>query len=46
MPYVTLSLSEANKKKFKELAEKEHRGKSNMLVVMLDFYLEHKDKIK
>ena len=46
MPYVTLSLSPANKKKFEELCTEEERGKSNMFTRMLSFYLENKDKVK
>jgi hypothetical protein len=46
MPYVTISLKDDNKKKFEDLCEEETRGKSNMFVLMLNFYLKNKDKVK
>jgi len=38
MAYVTISLSNQNKKLLDELCEKEHRDKSNMLTHMLIEY--------
>lgn len=46
MPRLNVYLDQATKDKLKELSDNENRPVSRQIKHMLEFYLEHKDKVK
>jgi len=45
MPHMTISISKEKMEKLKELSQNENRHYSNQIIHMMDFYIEHKDKV-
>ena len=43
---LNISLKKEQKKKLKNLAEKENRAINDQIVEMMEFYLKYKDKVK
>ena len=44
MPNITLSIDKDNQKKLRELAQRERRSISKQVIVMMEYYIEHKEK--
>ena len=46
MPNITLSIDGENQKKLREIAKKERRSISQQVIVMMEYYIDSKDKVK
>jgi len=46
MPNITLSMDNESQKKLRGTAKKERRSISQQVIVMMEYYLENKDKVK
>ena len=46
MPSLNLYIDEKTKKQLKQVAEEENRSPSRQVKHMLEFYLDHKNKLK
>jgi hypothetical protein len=46
MSNITLSIDKENQKKLRDIAKKERRSISQQVILMMEFYIENKNKVK
>jgi len=46
MPNMTLSIDKESQEKLREIAKNERRSISQQVILMMEFYIENKDKVK